>query len=187
MTHVAPVSSHGDPSSHSSMSRHVLQSSPSCGPIRGEYCDHVTSPPPIPAHLQTLGTGAVRAALGAVAAVRAAARLAHVAQLAAVPVAPQLRARQRVAAAVVRTLDTGNIIRYLLVRRLCIIKRTRSQSTNPQLATMCNGRSHRPEANLRTAVGSVGTVTYCQVTCTCQIWIYRRILPHFDVRTISVA
>ena len=71
----------------------------------------MTSPPPIPAHLQTLGTGAVRAALGAVAAVRAAARLAHVAQLAAVPVAPQLRARQRVAAAVVRTLDTGNISR----------------------------------------------------------------------------
>ena len=41
----------------------------------------------------------------------------------------------------------------------------------------------RSEAILSTSFGSCGTARHRQVTCTCQIWI----LPHFDVRTISVA
>ena len=44
----------------------------------------------------------------------------------------------------------------------------------------------RPEAILSTSFGSSRTATH-QVTCTCQIWISGWILPHFDVRTISVA
>ena len=45
----------------------------------------------------------------------------------------------------------------------------------------------RPEAILSTSFGSSRTATHRQVTCTCQIWISGWILPHFDVRTISVA
>ena len=45
----------------------------------------------------------------------------------------------------------------------------------------------RPEAILSTSFGSSHTATHRQVTCTCQIWISGWILPHFDVRTISVA
>ena len=45
----------------------------------------------------------------------------------------------------------------------------------------------RPEAILSTSFGSSRTATHRQVTCTCQIWISCWILPHFDVRTISVA
>ena len=45
----------------------------------------------------------------------------------------------------------------------------------------------RPEAILSTSFGSSRTDTHHQVTCTCQIWISGWILPHFDVRTISVA
>ena len=44
-----------------------------------------------------------------------------------------------------------------------------------------------PEAILSTFFGSSRTATHRQVTCTCQIWISGWILPHFDVRTISVA
>ena len=44
-----------------------------------------------------------------------------------------------------------------------------------------------PEAILSTSFGSSRTATHRQVICTCQIWIYGWILPHFDVRTISVA
>ena len=45
----------------------------------------------------------------------------------------------------------------------------------------------RPEAILSTSFGSLRTAIHRQVTCTCQIWIPGWILPHFDVRTISVA
>ena len=45
----------------------------------------------------------------------------------------------------------------------------------------------RPEAILSTSFGGLRTAMYRQVTCTCQIWIPGWILPHFDVRTISVA
>ena len=45
----------------------------------------------------------------------------------------------------------------------------------------------RPEAILSTSFGSSRTAIHRQVTCTCQIWIPGWILPHFDVRTISVA
>ena len=45
----------------------------------------------------------------------------------------------------------------------------------------------RPEAILSTSFGSSCTAMHRQVTCTCQIWIPGWILPHFDVRTISVA
>ena len=45
----------------------------------------------------------------------------------------------------------------------------------------------RPEAILSTSFGGSRTAMYRQVTCTCQIWIPGWILPHFDVRTISVA
>ena len=45
----------------------------------------------------------------------------------------------------------------------------------------------RPEAILSTSFGSSGTARHRQVACTCQIWISGWILPHFDVRTISVA
>ena len=45
----------------------------------------------------------------------------------------------------------------------------------------------RPEAILSTSFGSSRTAMHRQVTCTCQIWIAGSILPHFDVRTISVA
>ena len=45
----------------------------------------------------------------------------------------------------------------------------------------------RPEAILSTSFGSLRTAIHRQVTCTCQIWISGWILPHFDVRTISVA
>ena len=45
----------------------------------------------------------------------------------------------------------------------------------------------RPEAILCTSFGGSRTAMYRQVTCTCQIWIPGWILPHFDVRTISVA
>merc|ERR1711884_373814 len=45
----------------------------------------------------------------------------------------------------------------------------------------------RPEAILSTPFGSSRTAIHRQVTCTCQIWISGWILPHFDVRTISVA
>ena len=54
----------------------------------------------------------------------------------------------------------------------------------------CPGRPDgdiRPEAILSTSFGSSRTATHRQVTCTCQIWISCWILPHFDVRTISVA
>ena len=45
----------------------------------------------------------------------------------------------------------------------------------------------RPEAIFSTSFGGSRTAMYRQVTCTCQIWIPGWILPHFDVRTISVA
>ena len=71
-----------------------------------------------------------------------------------------------------------------------------SQNTRP----LCNAAMHswrrcparpdgdiRPEAILSTSFGGSRTAMYRQVTCTCQIWIPGWILPHFDVRTISVA
>ena len=45
----------------------------------------------------------------------------------------------------------------------------------------------RPEAIFSTSFGSSRTASHRLVTCTCQIWISGWILPHFDVRTISVA
>ena len=45
----------------------------------------------------------------------------------------------------------------------------------------------RPEAILSTSFDSLRTAMYRQVTCTCQIWIPGWILPHFDIRNISVA
>ena len=45
----------------------------------------------------------------------------------------------------------------------------------------------RPEAILSTSFGTSCTAMHRQVTCTCQIWIPGWILPHFDVKTDSVA
>ena len=72
----------------------------------------MTSAPPIPAHLQTLGTGAVRAALGAVAAVRTLLGVpgAHVKYLTGVVVTSQLAALDVVAGAVVGALGVDAVV-----------------------------------------------------------------------------
>ena len=70
-----------------------------------------------------------------------------------------------------------------------------SLSGNHYIGTLHSGRrcparpdgDIRPEAILSTSFGTLRTAIHRQVTCTCQIWIPGWILPHFDVRTISVA